>query len=154
MSIQQLLNNSAIRYLFAGGLAFVFNVALLNLFREGFGWDLSLSAALAFWGTFGFSYGIQRIMAFRSTSSITGSVIRYSILVAFNSVVVTAVVTVCNGYLSLGLGTAQLIATVLTTTWNYFAYKHWVYKNKQETNASGTAEQPSLDAAGMEESRP
>ncbi len=118
---------SAFRYLVAGGISFAFNVALLNLFREFLGWPTGVAALTAFWGTFGFSYAIQRIFAFTSQASVAGSLVRYSLLVAFNSLVVAAVVTVAHESLGLGLGTSQLIATGLTTVWNYFAYKHWVY---------------------------
>ena len=58
------------------------------------------------------------------------SLFRYSVLVAFNSVVVALVVTVCHDLLGLGLGSSQLVATAITTAWNYFAYKHWVYARR------------------------
>lgn len=144
MTLAALLRSSALRYVVAGGMAFIFNVILLNVLREGLGWPISVSAMLAFWGTFGFSYAMQRIFAFQSTSSVAGSLVRYSILVAFNSVVVSVVVTMCNEHFGIGLGTSQLIVTIMTTTWNYFAYKHWVYAAR---NRSGKAEETHAGSA-------
>lgn len=129
MKLPALLRSSGLRYLLAGGAAFVFNLALLNLFREGLGWSIELSAVLAFWGTFGFSYAMQRIFTFQSANGMAGSMLRYTLLVVVNSLAVALIVTVANKYLGLGLGTSQLIATGATTMWNYFLYKHWVYAN-------------------------
>ena len=135
MSISRILNSGALRYLVAGGLAFAFNVLLLNVFREVLGLPTSLSALLAFWASFFFTY-FQRMFAFRSEASVRASLFRYSVLVAFNSVVVAFVVTVCHDVLGLGLGSSQLVATAITTVWNYFAYKHWVYARRSP--ATGT----------------
>ena len=135
MSISRILNSGALRYLVAGGLAFAFNVLLLNVFREVLGLPTSLSALLAFWASFFFTYSLQRMFAFRSEASVRASLFRYSVLVAFNSVVVAFVVTVCHDVLGLGLGSSQLVATAITV-WNYFAYKHWVYARRSP--ATGT----------------
>ena len=99
MSISRILNSGALRYLVAGGLAFAFNVLLLNVFREVLGFPTSLSALLAFWASFFFTYSLQRMFAFRSEASVRASLFRYSVLVAFNSVVVAFVVTVCHDVL-------------------------------------------------------
>jgi putative membrane protein len=61
---------------------------------------------------------------------VRASLFRYSVLVAFNSIVVAFVVTVCHETLGLGLGSSQFVATAITTVWNYFAYKHWVYAKR------------------------
>ena len=130
MSISRLLNSGAFRYVMAGGVAFAFNVLLLNIFREVFRLPTSLSALLAFWASFFFTYSLQRLFAFRSEASVRASLFRYSALVAFNSVVVAFIVTVCHDHFGLGLGSSQLIATASTTVWNYFAYKGWVYAKR------------------------
>lgn len=137
MSISRLLNSGALRYLVAGGLAFVFNVLLLEIFRELLGIPTSLSALLAFWASFFFTYSLQRLFAFRSEASVRTSLFRYSALVAVNSAVVAFIVTVCHDLLGLGLGSSQLIATASTTVWNYFVYKGWVYAKR--SSAAGTS---------------
>ena len=96
MSISRVLSSGALRYLVAGGLAFAFNVLLLNIFREAIGLPTSLSALLAFWASFVFTYSLQRMFAFRSQASVRASLFRYSVLIAFNSVVVACIVTVCH----------------------------------------------------------
>ena len=80
MSISRILNSGALRYLVAGGLAFAFNVLLLNVFREVLGLPTSLSALLAFWASFFFTYSLQRMFAFRSEASCVRrcSAIRFS----------------------------------------------------------------------------
>ena len=144
MSIFRVLSSGALRYLVAGGLAFAFNVLLLNVFREVLGFPTSLSALLAFWASFFFTYSLQRMFAFRSQASVRASLFRYSVLVAFNSVVVAFVVTVCYDVLGLGLGSSQLVATAITTVWNYFAYKHWVYARR--SSATETTEPVEVNA--------
>ncbi|MDO5065978.1 MAG: GtrA family protein [Propionibacteriaceae bacterium] len=125
--VVHLLWSQPARYVYAGGASFVFNLALLNLFREFWGWPTGMAAVTAFWGTFVFSFLTQRVFAFRATTAVHRSLLRYCILVAVNSVVVAGAVTVAHEHFRLGLGTSQLIATILTTVWNYFAYRHWVY---------------------------
>lgn len=127
MSISRILNSGALRYLVAGGLAFAFNVLLLNVFRGVLGLPTSFSALLAFRVSFFFTYSLQRTFVFRSEASMRASLFRCSVLVASDSVVVTFVVTMCHDVLGLGLGSSQLVATAITTVRNYFAYKHWVY---------------------------
>ena len=153
MAFSRIVKNSAVRYVLAGGLAFVFNVVLLNVFQVGLKWPTSVAAMLAFWGTFGFCYAMQRIFAFQSKSPVAGSLVRYSILVAFNSIVVSVVVTLCNEGLGIGLGTSQLIATVLTTAWNYFAYKHWVYAGTSRATAAGNGGQDAVPDGHAETKR-
>lgn len=126
-AVARLLWSQPARYVYAGGTSFMVNLVLLNLFREFWGWPTGVAAITAFWGTFVFSFLVQRIFAFRSASALHRSLLRYSILVAVNSLVVAGVVTVAHEHFRLGLGTSQLIATILTTVWNYFAYRHWVY---------------------------
>ena len=136
MSISRLLNSGAFRYVMAGGVAFAFNVLLLNIFREVFRLPTSLSALLAFWVSFFFTYSLQRLFAFRAEASVRASLFRYSALVTFNSIVVAFVVTVYHDLLGLGLGSSQFVATAITTVWNYFAYKYWVYAKR--SSATGT----------------
>lgn len=117
---------SAVRYLVVGGFAFVFDVALLFMLHDVLGIGLAISTPLAFLASFVVTYTLQRTIAFRSDDNIAPSVIRYAALVAFNTVATTAIVW---GWDTLGgpwlFG--KIFAVVVTTVWNYFAYRYWVF---------------------------
>ncbi len=118
---------SLVRYLAVGLFSYGVNVVLLVAFVEGLGWNRPwVAAPVAFLLTFLVSYTLQRVVAFRSTATIAGSLARYALLVGFNAVA-QAVLHALAERVGLGLATSQLIATALTTTWNYLAYRHWVY---------------------------
>ena len=118
---------SLLRYLAVGVFSYGVNVALLIAFVEGLGWNRPwVAAPSAFLLTFLVSYTLQRVVAFRSTASVAGSLLRYAVLVGFNTLA-QALLHALAERAGLGLASSQLIATALTTAWNYLAYRHWVY---------------------------
>lgn len=128
------------RYLLVGGSSFVLNVVLLNIFKEGFGWSIETSALLAFWGTFGYSYAMQRGVVFRSGAGWVCSMVLYGLLVLFNSLAITVVVSASHRA-GLGLATSQFIGTAMVTCWNYFAYKHILFRTPSTPAGGATDEQ-------------
>ncbi len=126
---------TAIRYLLVGGVAFAFDVGLLALLHQVLGVRLELATPLAFITSFFVTFLLQRALTFQTKKNSAVSLLRYAILVAFNTVAVTAIVT---------LGTAagapwivgKVVAVVVTTVWNFFAYRHWVFPRASSPSPS------------------
>jgi putative flippase GtrA len=114
------------RYLLAGLLAFAVDFGLLFLFREVFGWPTAVAAAVAFLVSFAFTYTIQRTLGFMSRAPHGRALVRYTILVAANTVATAVIVTLVD-QTAAGWGVGKVIATATTTIWNYFAYRWWVF---------------------------
>jgi putative flippase GtrA len=110
----------------AGGLAFLFDVGLLALFKNVLGWPLPTATATAFLGSFVFTYTIQRMFSFGSTSPHGTALLKYAALVAFNTLATVGIVAWIDAT-PLGWIGGKVIATAATTVWNYFAYRYWVF---------------------------
>lgn len=121
-----LLQSSMVRYLVAGGFAFLVDFGLLALLHEVFGWATWLAAGVAFVLSFAFTYFIQRVFSFESTAPHGKALIKYTLLVAFNTLA-TAIIVGLVSQSALSWGGGKVIATAVTTVWNYFAYKYWVF---------------------------
>lgn len=128
--VARIWSSSAVRYVVVGGFAFVFDVALLWLLHEMLGISLAISAPVAFLASFAVTYTLQRLVAFRSDEAVLPSVIRYTLLVAFNTVATTGIVWAANAA-GLPWESGKVIAVAATTVWNYFAYRHWVFPTRK-----------------------
>ncbi|QAY68916.1 GtrA family protein [Xylanimonas protaetiae] len=117
---------SIARYLVAGGLAFAVDFGFLALLREGLGWPTGVAAAVAFLLSFAFTYSVQRRIGFASRAPHGRALVRYTILVAVNTVVTAAVVALID-QTSAGWGIGKVVATMVTTVSNFFAYRWWVF---------------------------
>lgn len=124
--IRRLLGHSAVRYLLVGGCAFLFDAGLLALFREVFHWPVWVSAGAAFLLSFFFTYSLQRAFSFQSELPHGQALIRYIVLVAFNTLATMGIVSII-AVTPLGWIGGKVIATALTTVWNYFVYRWWVF---------------------------
>jgi putative flippase GtrA len=125
-SLRTLVNHSAFRYLLIGGLSFLLDVGLLALFHEILGWPLWLATATAFLSSFVFNYGLQRAFSFGSEGTHTRTLAKYLALLAFNTLATIGIVALVD-LTDLGWGTGKIVATVVTTAWNYAAYRYWVF---------------------------
>ncbi|WP_129339762.1 GtrA family protein [Cellulomonas endophytica] len=123
--VRALLASSAVRYLLVGGLSLVVDVGLLTLLYEVVGTPLWLATLVGFWTSVVVNFLLQRA-AFRSGAGLAGSAWRYGVLLGANTVVTVLVV---DGAEAAGLGYApgKLAAVALTTVWNFFLYRGWVF---------------------------
>ena len=124
--LSALVDWSALRYLIAGVVAFLFDLGMLALFREVFGWPTWLAAGVAFVLSFAFTYTIQRVFSFGSDAPHGRALFRYTVLVVFNTIA-TALVVGLIDQTAAGWIVGKVAATVLTTIWNYFIYRFWVF---------------------------
>lgn len=114
------------RYLFVGGIAFLFDFGLLALLSQVLGWPLWIATGVAFLVSFAFTYTLQRVVTFGSQAPHGASLAKYATLVAFNTVASVVIVELASGTM-LGWAGGKVMATVATTVWNYFIYRYWVY---------------------------
>lgn len=120
---------SAVRYVLAGGLAFLVDLGLLALFHQVLGWPTWLAAGLAFVLSFGFTYSIQRYFTFGSHAPHGRALLKYTALVIFNTLA-TAVIVSLIDLTPAGWAVGKVAATAATTIWNYFAYRYWVFADR------------------------
>ncbi|MEO7018204.1 MAG: GtrA family protein, partial [Leifsonia sp.] len=112
---------SAVRYLIAGGLSFLVDFGLLALFHNVLLWPVWLASGVAFLLSFAFTYTIQRMFSFVSSVPHGRALMRYTILVIFNTLATIAIVSLINNS-AIGWIGGKVVATIVTTAWNYFAY--------------------------------
>jgi len=124
--LSALVDWSALRYLIAGVVAFLFDFGMLALFREVFGWPTWLAAGVAFVLSFAFTYTIQRVFSFGSDAPHGRALFRYTVLVVFNTIA-TALIVGLIDQTAAGWAVGKVAATLLTTIWNYFIYRFWVF---------------------------
>lgn len=125
-AFSRVVSHSAVRYLVAGGLAFLVDVGILALLRQVLDWPLWLATGIAFLLSFFFTYSIQRYFSFESSAAHGVALIKYAALVGFNTIAVVIIVTLINPT-PLGWLGGKIVATALSTVWNYFAYRYWVF---------------------------
>ncbi len=123
---RRLFGSSVVRYLVAGGLSFLVDFGLLALLHDVLLWPVWLASGVAFLISFAFTYTIQRMFSFMSRAPHGRALVRYTILVAVNTVATMGIVSLISGTPA-GWAGGKVVATVVTTAWNYFAYRYWVF---------------------------
>jgi putative flippase GtrA len=121
---------SALRYLLAGGLAFLVDLGLLALFHTVLSWPTWLAAGVAFVVSFVFTYTIQRTFTFGSRTPHGRTLMKYTALVAFNTLATAAIVALIDSTWA-GWAVGKVVATAVTTIWNYFVYRYWVFADRR-----------------------
>ncbi|WP_433874333.1 GtrA family protein [Sinomonas atrocyanea] len=132
---KRFLRSSLFRYLFIGGLSFLVDLGLLALCYQVFGLPLWVATGAGFWGSFFFNYFLQRHFSFGGGGSALGGVLRYSGLLVVNTLAVMGIVQFFE-FVGAGYVVGKVVATILTTGWNYFIYKHWVFPQHHRSKAA------------------
>ncbi|NUR62825.1 MAG: GtrA family protein [Catenulispora sp.] len=129
--IKTLANHTFVRYAFSGGSALATEEVVLYL-THGLGhFPLWLATGLAYLIAFGVNFSINRMLTFAEHGAREGAVhkqtLRFALLVAVNLAVTQVLM-----YTLTGIGVNYLIAkplsTVVITLYNFWLYKHWVFK--------------------------
>jgi putative flippase GtrA len=136
--VVKLYHNSALRYLAVGGISFVIDFSLLYLLHEVLGAAIWISTAVAFLGSFVFNYALQRLFSFRSRSSHGKTLAKYIALVIFNTIATTFIVSFFDHLID-GWEIGKVVATVITTLWNYLIYRYWVFADRRSDGPANTA---------------
>ena len=127
------LNSSVVRFVLAGGFSFLVDFGLLALLHQVLGLSLWFATGAAFLASFFIAYFLQRIFAFTSTSPHGSTLVRYSLLVALNSLATVGIVAL-SAASALGWERGKVAAAALTTIWNFFAYRYWVFRPTIQEN--------------------
>ena len=140
-SIDTIVHHSGFRYLLIGGLSFLIDIGLLALFYEVLGWSLWLATGTAFLASFVFNYGLQRAFSFGSQGAHASALTKYVSLLAFNTLATIGIVALVD-ITDFGWGAGKVVATIITTAWNYAAYRYWVFapsksQRNEETVSDG-----------------
>ncbi|MBV0894321.1 GtrA family protein [Microbacterium sp. NC79] len=124
--LQRMWAIGVIRYLAVGGFCFLFDVALLWFATSVLAIHLVPATAIAFLASFVVTYSMQRFVAFAADNKVAPSVVRYTVLVAANTIITTAIVW---GIDEIGWGwlIGKILAVGVTTITNYFVYRYWVF---------------------------
>lgn len=136
--IRGFFDHSAVRYLIAGGLSFLVDFGILALLHAVLGWPTWLAAGTSFLISFAFTYSIQRVFSFGSRAPHGRALIKYTLLVAANTVATTVIVALVDQS-SLSWAGGKIIATIVTTVWNYFAYRYWVFAEPSRPTPAASA---------------
>ena len=131
----RLAHHTGVRYLAIGGSSFVLDFGLIFLFHDVFGWPVWLASGIAFLTTFVYNYSMQRAFAFTSHAAHGGALVKYTLLVAVNTVVTVLVVSALNSTI-VGWAGGKVMATIITTVGNYFAYRFWIFPNRPRSSES------------------
>jgi putative flippase GtrA len=130
--ILRLAESSVIRFLLVGVLSFALDLGLLTFLHEVLDVELWIATPVAFLVSLVFNFLLQRIFTFQATNRRGVSALKYGLLVVANIFVSDLIVT---GFDALGWSyiLGKTTATVLTTAWNYFLYRHWIFQSTAST---------------------
>ena len=134
--IRTVADHSGFRYLVVGGSAFAIDFGLLALLFQVANWPLWLATGTAFLTSFVFSYFMQRAFSFSSESPHASTLVKYLALLAFNTLATIGIVALVD-LTGWGWGAGKIAAAVITTAWNYFAYRYWVFASPSERSPAG-----------------
>ena len=81
------------------------------------------------------------MFSFSSRAPHGSALVRYAVLVAFNTVATVLIVAGVNDTVLGGIG-GKVIATAVTTVWNYFIYRYWVFAFSEAETSAPCSTQP------------
>lgn len=125
-------------YLVVGGSAFVIDFGLLALLKSGLGVAAWLAAVVGFSVSTVYSFWLQRHVTFSSELHLGHSVVRYGILLGFNTLVTAGIVEAFDRWWGMYL-LGKVVSTALMTAWNFPIMKHWVYPQRRSGLAPASA---------------
>lgn len=125
------------KYLLVGGSAFALDFGLLALLKSGVGLPAWLAAALAFALSTAWSFFLQRKVTFSADMNVGNSAARYGILLVANMLLTAGIVEVFDRLLEMYL-VGKVVATALTTAWNFPIMKYWVYPQREPSTPAGS----------------
>lgn len=124
-----LLRLRSVRYLMAGAGSYAIELSFLYSIILAFGTSQTTATAIAFWIGLVTSFLLQKLFAFSNKSSskkgLSKQAFLYVILVIINYIFTVVLVYLFRDY---EVAITRTIALIITTLWNFFIYKHLIFK--------------------------
>ena len=131
---KKLSQHHLVRYLFIGGVSYVFELAVLYAVANGLGFGPTIGVAVSFWIGLVISFILQKTLAFKNKATSKKHLLKqslvYGTLVAVNYTFTVMFVTLLEPHM--GLVISRTLALIITTGWNFILYSKIIFKNTDE----------------------
>ncbi|WP_421901486.1 GtrA family protein [Maridesulfovibrio sp.] len=109
-----------LRYTCVGGGTFLFDLAMLYLFTDGFGWSPVFAAALAFFIAVSINYLISRRLVFKGTTrEFKQGYLGFLLIAGTGLVIVTGGMYIMVDILQWQYLISRILVSLITGLWNY-----------------------------------
>jgi len=122
-----------LRYIFAGGLSFVTNIALLYYFETHLKWWYLTASTVAFIISVVVSFLAQKYITFRDKSrhNLSKQMFQYIAIAVFNVITNGIIVFVLVNFVHLITIWAQIISAIIIAVWSLFVYRFIIFHQDQ-----------------------
>lgn len=128
---------SLVRYIFAGGISFVFELSLSLFIYKVLGIHPALAVSIAFWAGLILAFLLQKLFTFsdysRTPLKLTGQTLSYGLLVLFNYSFTVFVVSLADEKYFVQ---SRIFALACVTLWNYLIYKYIIFSKDKVKKVS------------------
>lgn len=125
------LSRSLVRYVLTGGVGFLVEIAVILLFVHVLRTSAIIAVAVSFWVGLIASFLMQKLFTFRNAErtaqALTRQTALFAVLVVVNYLFTLLFVALVNPIWDLPTVT-RACALLITTAWNYFVYKHVIFR--------------------------
>jgi putative flippase GtrA len=124
-----------LRYFVTGFSAFCLDMGTLYILVDIFGLDSVLSVAINQVVIIFYIFILNKFWSFKAEGDTRKQIIRFFIVMAFNYLVAVIWMWFWNKHLGYDAKLTRVANIILSTSWNFLMYKHFVYKvtsQKQE----------------------
>lgn len=130
--LDKLKRSDVSRYLLVGGSALIIELLTITFLFNALGISKTLSVGVGFWVGLIVAFFMQKYFAFSNKDTgnamIARQIILYSLLVIVNFLFTILFV---NMFTDDNLIASRVLATVITTIWNFLFYKYVIFSNSQ-----------------------
>nr|WP_239479056.1 GtrA family protein [Rothia sp. ZJ1223] len=118
------------RYVGVGVTGVIFELLILYIVKNVLDGDNKIAVTASYWLGIIFSFLLQKFFAFENKETATkvvgAQVLSYSLLLLVNYLFTLGFIALFAEML--GIYIARMVALMITTGWNFFVYKYFVFK--------------------------
>lgn len=123
-------NKTLVRYILVGGTGVLFELAVIFVAVKVFSASDATAVTASYWLGVAFSFLLQKFFAFENkdvrVKSVGYQTVSFAALLAVNYIFTLVFVHFMAAFL--GVYLARMVALVITTGWNFFAYKFIIFR--------------------------
>lgn len=122
-----------IRYVFAGGLSFITNIALLYYFETYLMWWYLTASTMAFVISVIVSFLAQKYITFRNKSreNIPKQMVQYIAIAIFNVITNGIIVFLLVNFVKFTTILSQVISAIIIAVWSLFVYRFIIFRHEE-----------------------